>query len=60
MAKTNKLISCYGTDEDRIRATLVAKRAGKSISKLLLDHVRSEYEKVYGAADPHDVIETGE
>lgn len=60
MAKANKLIASYGTEEDRLRAALIAKRRATTISKLILTYIRDEYRKVYGEADPHDVTEIGE
>lgn len=49
------LIACYGEPEDRKKAELVAKALGKSTSAMLLDEIRSKYQKIFGSVRPDAV-----
>lgn len=54
----NKMIAVYGNDADRLKAALLAKKSGAgSISRWLLNHIRSEYRKVYGETNPAHIME---
>ena len=56
MAKTDKAIVCYGSDDDRLRVAILAERAGMTVSRYLLGIIRDKYEAVYSGGDPNDIL----
>ena len=56
MSRRSFLIAAYGDEKDRQRAAAVASAEDKSVSTLLIDYIRTRYQKLFGDVDPDKVI----
>ena len=52
----NKGLIAYGTEKDRAKLAALAQIKGQSASEVMIDLIRSDYEKICGNTDPNCII----
>lgn len=52
---TSKAITCYGNDDDRLKAAAIAMHHNLSQSEWILKQIRSEYTRLFGDLPPGDI-----
>ena len=55
MAKRNKGIIAYGTEEDRQKLAVLAQLSGKTSSDWIIREVRRQYEEAFGDTPPERI-----
>ena len=52
-------ITAYGTVEDVEKLAVLSEQSGRTASSWLVHQLRSEYERLYGDIEPHNLRKSG-